>query len=131
MKYLAKLVTGILVMVFLTTPVLAAVPCRPAAHTMACCGGAACPMMATASGGKTAPHTGTKGAPTHCCKLTIQFPVAVAPQKAPEMPFSTVVLRADLGAFFASVVQVQDKNLALIDPRSRRRPQAVLCSFLI
>ncbi len=130
-KYLAKFVTGMLLVALLATPALASVPCSPSAHTMACCGGAACSKMAMTSGSKTADHSGTKGDPSHCCKLKSHFLVAVTPQKAQERPFSIVVPLENLAAFFAPAVERLDTGLAHIDVRSLRRSQSDLCTFLI
>lgn len=132
MKYLAKFVSAFLVMALLVTPAIAAVPCSPvAAHSMACCAGAACPMMANTKASKNTDHSGTKSSPTHCCKLKSHFLVAVTPQRTQESAFSIVVPREDLAAFFPLAVGRLSTGLARVDLRSLRRLQSDLCTFLI
>jgi len=130
-KCLAKFVTGILLIALVATPMLASVPCSPSAHAMACCGGAACSKMAMTRGSKTADHGGTKGVPTHCCKLESHLLVAVTPQRAQERSFSPLAPHENLVALFHPVVERLNTNFALVDARSFRRSQSELCTFLI
>lgn len=131
MKSFAKLVTGILLAALVATPMFAAVPCRPAVHSKACCGGADCPMMAKTMTGKASSPRGTRNIPQPCCKVTPHFLVAVVPQRAPEILLNHAVLRESFALVFAPVVQNWEKSLLPINLGSLRRWQAVLCTFLI
>jgi hypothetical protein len=131
LKSFAKFVTGILLAVLVASPMFAAVPCQPAVHSKACCGGDECPMMAKTMNSKASSHRGTKDVPQPCCKVESHFLVAVTPQRPPESPLSLAVLREGPAASFAPVVQSLDKALSPVDLQSVQRTQAVLCTFLI
>jgi len=130
-KSFAKLVTGVLLAALVATPMFAAVPCRPAVDSKACCGGAECPMMAKTMTSRAGSHRGTRDVPQPCCKVTAHFLVAVVPQRAPETLLHSPVLRESFAVFFTPIVQGWDDALTQIDLRSLRRSQSDLCTFLI
>ena len=130
-KYLAKLVTGILLIALLAAPVLASVPCSPSAHAMACCGGAPGSAMAVTPSRTAADHREAKSVPANCCKLQSHYLAAVPPRRAQEKPYSIAVPRKDLAVFRAPAVGSLGVRAAHTQARSLRRSQASLCTFLL
>lgn len=131
MKVFAKFVTGMLVALLAATPVFAAVPCRPAVQSKACCGGAECPMTAKAKNSKATGNKETKNVPGPCCKVTPHFLAAVTPQRPPESQLSLAVRHESFKVFFLSAVQGWEKVPSPIHFGSPQRWQAALCTFLI
>lgn len=131
MKLFAQLVTGILVSVLVSTPMFAAVPCRPAVQSKACCGGDECPMAAKTTNSKADSQEGTKDVPRPCCKVTPHSLVAIAPQRALESQIGLAVEHQSFAVSFTQAMQSWERILLPLNPGASRRLQAVLCTFLI
>ena len=131
MRYLAKLVTGILLITLSAMPAFAAIPCPQSAPSMPCCDGAMCPMMANMSSRGAVGHRGMKDAPVPCCRVKARSLVAVMDQRSPERTLRVAVLSESPAVVPMPLMQNREQGLTLKVLRRSQRTQATLCTFLI
>ncbi len=130
-KYLAKLVTGILLIVLSGMPAFAAIPCQQSVHSMPCCDGIMCPAMAKMSSNREITRKGMQDSPAPCCRTRARSFVAVTDHKATEIHVAIANFGVGTAVLPVRLDQFRHECVTVVNRRGDQRTQAVLSTFLI
>lgn len=131
MKYLTKLVTGILLIALAGMPAFAAIPCQQSMRSMPCCDGALCPLMAKVSSNREIGHRGMNNAPNPCCRMHAPSFTAVIDHQSIEPPVAIATFGVGSVVLPMRLAQFHYENVGMVNLRSGPCAQAVLSTFLI
>ena len=130
-KYLAKLVTGILLIVLSGMPAFAAIPCQQSVRSMPYCNGNLCPAMAKMASNREVTHKGMQDSPAPCCRTHTRSFVAVTDHKATEIPVAIANFSVGSAVLPVRFDRIRHERVTVANRRGDQRTQAVLSTFLI